>query len=433
MAAKNIPEGFEVLLRKFTTEILRDQPSNIYEYGADYFSKLMMETAKTQKSSSNTESEAPDTEDIWELLKIRFEKADVEKSGVVSKNTVKEVFTTLEPPFSNTYLKHILSECFLSDDGYVAYPTFLDRISEIMETAPQTEVEDLPPQSVVAGLSKEHFLSLLRTPFKDYEVSTDMTKFYRLKKILDNADIGASKKEKTLILFEVKANEDGDVYFDDFAEAVWSTLAYTRVAWSKTLSKSEWQEKLRAVVALPAGQSTASRAAIRDSLQQGDLGLSSRHVLVLLADVAPSSSGLVNFNAFLESAASRLVEWHDVGQIPTRARVQEELPVLRDFHGHDRAEVESRLKAALATVDETGDGLLKQPILLQGLQTVDLDLTPFEINGLLSSVDVNADDRVDVSVLVTGAFEILLFLATQQLLDSKVAQALLPDSARTCD
>jgi len=34
-----IPDGFPALLKDFTREILRNQPTNIYEFGAEYFAR----------------------------------------------------------------------------------------------------------------------------------------------------------------------------------------------------------------------------------------------------------------------------------------------------------------------------------------------------------------------------------------------------------
>ena len=37
-----VPEDFPDLLHDFAREVLRDQPTNIYEYGAQYFKAMYM-------------------------------------------------------------------------------------------------------------------------------------------------------------------------------------------------------------------------------------------------------------------------------------------------------------------------------------------------------------------------------------------------------
>ena len=41
-----VPEDFPDLLHDFAREVLRDQPENIYEYGAQYFKALYMVSDK---------------------------------------------------------------------------------------------------------------------------------------------------------------------------------------------------------------------------------------------------------------------------------------------------------------------------------------------------------------------------------------------------
>ena len=45
-----VPEDFPDLLHDFAREVLRDQPENIYEYGAQYFKAMYMVSRKTNKS-----------------------------------------------------------------------------------------------------------------------------------------------------------------------------------------------------------------------------------------------------------------------------------------------------------------------------------------------------------------------------------------------
>ena len=46
-----VPEDFPDLLHDFAREVLRDQPANIYEYGALYFKARYEVSTKTQKYS----------------------------------------------------------------------------------------------------------------------------------------------------------------------------------------------------------------------------------------------------------------------------------------------------------------------------------------------------------------------------------------------
>jgi len=49
-----VPEDFPDLLHDFAREVLRDQPENIYEYGAQYFKALY--TVSNRRKLSNFKS-----------------------------------------------------------------------------------------------------------------------------------------------------------------------------------------------------------------------------------------------------------------------------------------------------------------------------------------------------------------------------------------
>lgn len=54
-----IPEGFPALLKGFTREVLRNQPENIFEFGAQYFAALLeqrAEDAQQQASAAGLEN-----------------------------------------------------------------------------------------------------------------------------------------------------------------------------------------------------------------------------------------------------------------------------------------------------------------------------------------------------------------------------------------
>ena len=44
-----VPEDFPDLLHDFAREVLRDQPENIYEYGAQYFRAMYMVSRKIKQ------------------------------------------------------------------------------------------------------------------------------------------------------------------------------------------------------------------------------------------------------------------------------------------------------------------------------------------------------------------------------------------------
>ena len=79
-----VPPNFQELLRDFTMEILRDQPDNIYEYGAKYFGAIddgvefYYEQDQQEVVEQQEASAAPDKEDDNEVAEEASPKASPE-------------------------------------------------------------------------------------------------------------------------------------------------------------------------------------------------------------------------------------------------------------------------------------------------------------------------------------------------------------------
>ena len=44
-----VPDEFPEILKSFTREILRNQPSNIYEFGANYFAEMSAQVSQSHR------------------------------------------------------------------------------------------------------------------------------------------------------------------------------------------------------------------------------------------------------------------------------------------------------------------------------------------------------------------------------------------------
>ena len=61
-----IPEAFPPLLKELTREILREQPENIYEFGAAYFKNLLdIQTEEQKKQETSLLDMGPDEQEAF--------------------------------------------------------------------------------------------------------------------------------------------------------------------------------------------------------------------------------------------------------------------------------------------------------------------------------------------------------------------------------
>lgn len=76
-----IPEGFATVLADFTREILREQPNNLYSYGAEYFQQLADE-----QYHPDIGGQIFDIESLQSRIIDQFNAADEEGKGYLTRS-----------------------------------------------------------------------------------------------------------------------------------------------------------------------------------------------------------------------------------------------------------------------------------------------------------------------------------------------------------
>ena len=74
-----VPKEFPSVLKAFTREVLRSQPSNIYEFGAEYFTELVAQADAAAAGGGGMRELS--TEELAQLLSGLFAQADADGSG----------------------------------------------------------------------------------------------------------------------------------------------------------------------------------------------------------------------------------------------------------------------------------------------------------------------------------------------------------------
>ena len=76
------------MLKSFTREVLRAQPSDIYEFGAQYFTELLAQ-AEAAQAAENAAPKRLSPLELEQLLTQMFAEADTDGSGALDKNEFK--------------------------------------------------------------------------------------------------------------------------------------------------------------------------------------------------------------------------------------------------------------------------------------------------------------------------------------------------------
>ena len=83
-----VPKDFPSVLKAFTREVLRNQPENIYEFGASYFTEVLAQKAAADAENSEAVRRLSPSE-LENLLRMVFARADVDGSGALSRTEFK--------------------------------------------------------------------------------------------------------------------------------------------------------------------------------------------------------------------------------------------------------------------------------------------------------------------------------------------------------
>lgn len=83
-----VPKDFPSVLKAFTREVLRSQPDNIYEFGAQYFSEILAQLDEMQEQSTSSMQRLSPAQ-LEEIMRGLFNEFDVDRSGSLELDEFK--------------------------------------------------------------------------------------------------------------------------------------------------------------------------------------------------------------------------------------------------------------------------------------------------------------------------------------------------------
>jgi hypothetical protein len=180
-----VPPEFPSLLKAFTREVLRAQPGDIYEFGAQYFTEMVeQEVAARQADENRPRRLSP--EKLQELLENMFREADVDDSGALSVAEFRVC------PFSHRFPAARTCRS-LYGNGHMRAATWLGR----------------PPWSSAMWHAAA---GCLAHPSR----SRGTLRCRCVQTLLKHADLGLSQNELKLVMREADVNSDGEISYEEF-------------------------------------------------------------------------------------------------------------------------------------------------------------------------------------------------------------------------
>jgi len=119
-----VPKDFPSVLKAFTREVLRSQPTNVYEFGAAYFQQLLAQAQSATAAEGGAETRLTPAQMEQMLIQL-FKNADVDGSGELSMQEFKDLIKIANLGLSDADLTRLMAEADVNHDGKIDYGEFV--------------------------------------------------------------------------------------------------------------------------------------------------------------------------------------------------------------------------------------------------------------------------------------------------------------------
>lgn len=312
-----IPPEFPDILKDFTREILRNQPTNIIEFASKYFDLLASGLPTDAQIDHSADEPDMSAEEVESIIQDLFAKYDKDGNMYLDchefKSLMEDLQQRLEFPKEEVY--RFLAEADINADGLVEYQEFIPlalqiiqgmyakkRMEQHMITMEQ-QAEDL----LVHGMSREELTELVGSIFAriDADGSGTLSK-QEFVNALTSMELGMTRREINAIMFQIDQDNSGNISYREFVPFAFELLSeMTRLRLLE--SELENDELAQYLIDLFKGRDTdmcgtLSVADARDLLHQAMLGLTRMQIYTVISEADISSEGRIAYATFIPRA-----------------------------------------------------------------------------------------------------------------------------------
>jgi|SaaInlStandDraft_7_1057024.scaffolds.fasta_scaffold34571_1 Ca2+-binding EF-hand superfamily protein len=423
-----IPKGFPDLLKDFTREVLRVQPANIYEFGAQYFEQLSMQGNNDDSNSNARVDIARMSAEEMELFVMdMFKQADADNSGALSLKELRNCLRTANLGLSNKEIREIMMMADDNGDGCIQYEEFLPLALDILdamyaklettmnatleEQAATAKAENYLLHGVPAKELEEMLLGVFSRADADGSGKLDRQEFLTAMRA---ADLGLTRNEINVLMSEVDEDNNGLISYEEFVPLCLGVL--TEVIKSNLLDVQRGQNVLSEMLLHvytevdTAFTGLLPFSTVRNVLRECDLGLSSLQIHSVMSAALRNESGQVEYKKFCATAGDMISRMFDETAIRTKAEVLANVRSEDRVKGMPASALTTMLLEELKAHSGCMDGRMRSDDVVECLVYSAAKLTPNEISAVLSYIVPGDDGMVDIELLVPAAVEILMVL-----------------------
>jgi len=425
-----VPKEFPSVLKSFTREVLRAQPQDIYEFGAQYFSELLAQAeAAAAAEQSGVRRLSP--EELEELLTQMFHEADADGSGALSMVEFREVLKMADLGLSDRETKRVMAEADFDGNGEISYSEFIPLAVDLvqsmyakmeMEQAKAQEEEDAREEAknyLLHGMTKEQVEQTMMEIFHKSDADgSGALSLQEFQKCCRDADIGLTRKEVNILMHQCDVDGDGHISYEEFVPLCFEML--TEILKDELLQEKRSPSELELFLVEIFGQSDIegegrlSPLQMKEIIKGADFGLTRLQIHSVLGEAEYDEEGMANYIKFAPKAAEMIYRLLDMdAQIERAEQIQHLTSGGHDFstiRGYSQADVETVITQELQAADAAGTGSLQMIDIQKALQASALQLSGQEINALLSAAEVDGSGTCAYMPLCSYAFYILQYI-----------------------
>ena len=449
-------------------QILRSQPDNIYQFGAEYFEGKIAanaeEHARRERAANDPEvNEAPSErggddapaasagvfdmsdEELNEFVMAQFMRYDADQNGYLDRNEFKAVLADAELGLTKKEARRVMQEADENDDGVLEYREFVPVMVEIIHgmqaRARAAEVREVQAAEaresvqmhLLHGMPRDELEDMMRNVFEaadaDGSGALDRKEFARC---LRSAELGLTRKEINLLLTEADESGDGLVSYEEFTPLCFNilverfkddVLADINMEDADSLAHLLSQEFEQREAEKDGREGDDARDVLKQ-LSEDMLGLSRLQLSAVMAEAEvredeDTGERMVAYQPFASVAANIIYSMVDSSKQALRVEAVSKISAasgarkLMESATLDPDAIKAYIKTAFEAADANGDGVLDQKevtAVLRSLGSGELQLKPNEINAMVAAVDADDDGMVEYGELADFLFDVLMHL-----------------------
>eukprot|EP00288_Rhodomonas_lens_P001440 CAMPEP_0177726846 /NCGR_PEP_ID=MMETSP0484_2-20121128/19997_1 /TAXON_ID=354590 /ORGANISM="Rhodomonas lens, Strain RHODO" /LENGTH=433 /DNA_ID=CAMNT_0019239443 /DNA_START=133 /DNA_END=1430 /DNA_ORIENTATION=- len=423
----SIPADFPDILKDFVREILRNQPPNIFSFGADYFRDM----------ADNVGGGGMSEEDLVQYLTNLFVQSDGDGNGVLDKAEFKRLMQGADLGLSSKQIKLLYSQADINEDGTIEYREFIPACVELVismqarsklrhqKEEDEAEAEAMAEDYFFHGMSKDELEFMIREAFtqadKDQSGELDLKEFQAF---LKDIPLNLTKREINMAMMEVDTNQDGKVSLEEFIP-LFHVIMIELIKHSFLEVNREPSELASFLFGCcqehdQEGSGFLPPNKLARAFRDADLGLTKFQIMTIVGEAKKGPKG-IEYEAFILDTAVDMI--HTIVNVEesmqykrTQAwkQVQDAEDEAEHILGMSKDDFTKIMGAVFHQYDVDQSGVLDEQEFENAMRNSGIPFTEQQVLMLMAAADMNDDGGIQYGEFAEVAVQLMAYVAREE-------------------